>query len=280
MPPQVTRSSFRMRQIAVSQYGAVAVLALLVVGCSDPVDPGDYGASSPMSLGGNASVSSGTSTSGEVSTGGASTIATSGEAATSGGFGTTTGAAEPVSSNSTTGSVQGATTTPGSSSTTGTLDAATVTTSTTSGTSGFDAGTGGATATTTGDVVSTSVGGASTSDDTSSSTTSATPATFTQIATYLTGYCATSTACHGPGAREVELTGAGTYDTLMTLNVARCSNQAMVFPGDPEASAFYNVLTDNCSNFRMPPSCPSNHCTGEENIQMIASWILAGALDD
>ena len=71
--------------------------------------------------------------------------------------------------------------------------------------------------------------------------------------------------------------GAGTFDTLMSLSVARCNNQAMVVPGDPTASAFYNVLTDNCSNFRMPPSCPSNHCTGEENVQLVESWILDGA---
>ena len=76
------------------------------------------------------------------------------------------------------------------------------------------------------------------------------------------------------------LTGAATYDTLMSLNVSRCTNQAMVVPNDPTASAFYNVLSGGCGNFRMPPSCPSDHCTGEENIAMIESWILSGALND
>jgi hypothetical protein len=101
--------------------------------------------------------------------------------------------------------------------------------------------------------------------------------TFEQIDAYLVGVCSTSTACHGAGAREIVLRDGGTYDKLLEFTVERCDDQLLVVPNDPSASALYNLITGGCGNFRMPPACQSNMCTGIDNVRMVESWILDGA---
>jgi hypothetical protein len=106
-------------------------------------------------------------------------------------------------------------------------------------------------------------------------------ATFSQVAAYLAGNCATSTACHGTGAREVVLRGTALYRTLTTLTVAKCSNRPAVVPGDPAGSALYGVLTGDCGRLLMPPGCaPTPPCGTAINLQIVQSWIQSGALEN
>jgi hypothetical protein len=106
------------------------------------------------------------------------------------------------------------------------------------------------------------------------------PARFTQVTTYLQGYCATSTACHGTGAKEVVLRGTTVYDTLMGLTVGRCSNRPLGVAGDPAGSAFYGMLNGGCGSYRMPPACTAAPCSTAENLALVESWIANGALND
>jgi hypothetical protein len=101
--------------------------------------------------------------------------------------------------------------------------------------------------------------------------------TFAGVATYLAGRCATSTACHGTGAREVVLRGDALYRTLLEGTVEKCSGQPMVVPGDPAGSAIYNVLAGGCGTFLMPPQCRPGPCGTLADRQMIETWIASGA---
>jgi hypothetical protein len=101
--------------------------------------------------------------------------------------------------------------------------------------------------------------------------------TFASVSAYLSGYCATSTACHGTGASRVVLRGTALYGTLTSKTVAKCSGEALVVPNDPAASALYDVLTGGCGKFFMPPACTSAPCGTADNIKLVETWIKSGA---
>jgi hypothetical protein len=115
-------------------------------------------------------------------------------------------------------------------------------------------------------------------------------ATFTEIHTTLFPQATPAKCdfCHGQPASQVSngLLNMGSDDRDaayaaiigQTSTSRDCAGQPYVVPGDPEASLFYVKLLDD-------PGCGERMPLGGGNlpadqIEMVRSWIAAGALDD
>lgn len=240
--------------------GPIEISGAGTTGDFDANGGSDGGTGSPETNAGAGVTSMSTGTSGSSVAG----ISDSASISTTGASTTTVGSEGSVS---TTGSVSAS-----ASSTTNSTDSGVTIGGEPAGSGGTDVG--GATSTT-------SLGDATGTTGSTSDADSGTPVgTFADIRSYLMGYCATSTACHGTGAREIVFLGDDLFALLMEHTVPRCNGQPLVVPNEPAGSALYNVLTGGCGNFRMPPGCTRAPCGTDENLGVVESWIQSGAPAD
>ena len=94
---------------------------------------------------------------------------------------------------------------------------------------------------------------------------SASDATFTNLYVTVFSVSCAGANCHDPGTR-----GGMSFHTPQS---GYASANAMVRPGDAPTSRLYQVLASG----KMPKDGPP---ISQAQLQMIASWIDAGALDD
>jgi hypothetical protein len=83
--------------------------------------------------------------------------------------------------------------------------------------------------------------------------------------------------CHG-GCLDFLLVDTTTlYDHLLTTTIEECEGDALITPGQPEASAFYRLITEGCGELgQMPKGCIDN-CVPDEFADRIGQWIADGA---
>lgn len=133
------------------------------------------------------------------------------------------------------------------------------------------------------------IAGCTTGADTGTDTATA-AATFTELhaALFPQETAAKCDSCHGQPASQISngLLNTGSDDrdaayaalTTGTSTSRDCAGGAYVVPGDPESSLFYTKLLAH-------PTCGERMPLGggalpADQLEMVRSWIAAGALDD
>jgi hypothetical protein len=116
------------------------------------------------------------------------------------------------------------------------------------------------------------------------------PATLTRVQEEVfTPSCAFS-SCHGGNAGELSLEAGDSYGNLVGVPVAGIddevnpdvdvSGEIRVIPGDPENSYLIKKLTIGATGIKGSPMPDGFQGMEPERVEIVASWIANGALDD
>lgn len=99
---------------------------------------------------------------------------------------------------------------------------------------------------------------------------------------YMINLTCANVVCHVPGYFMPDLSDANNdqYDILMNTYVEQCGGAPLVKPGDPDGSAIIMVTHQQCAELAMPKDCTDPVCIAPEKVEMLRTWIAAGAPRD
>lgn len=96
---------------------------------------------------------------------------------------------------------------------------------------------------------------------------------------YLINQTCAAASCHVPNYIPPDLSDAKNdlYEILTGTSIMRCAGAPLVVPGDPASSALIQVVKHECGTLVMPLGCTEPICIVDSSLQMLTTWIAAGA---
>jgi hypothetical protein len=103
--------------------------------------------------------------------------------------------------------------------------------------------------------------------------------TFTEVEAEVLGPSCAFSSCHGAGAGELTLDGQADHARLVDVAAVAAPGEVLVIPGDPDGSYLIAKLEGHAGIVGEPMPPPAGGLD-PEMIELVRSWIEAGAADD